>query len=565
MSTPCYSSNDGKISSPVGYPERRTSLGCSEHGSARRVIFPWLHPSPDAACGDRSLTYHPQQMRASYVCSERPIQNSVAIDGDGRLRPLERSVSFPKDGLGKQQDGDVIKLLPLPKSLEIPKQKQTANPASFTSSSSAIGSKVIERTGLRIRDSICVQKATVPNSAAIDRRYRASPLANNKWVVQSPQINSLSLEKSATHYPKSMYSHRTYYPAASIPQYHEPPNNAKAAPKPLPSILRNKCSGSVGCASRRRSSILCRNSSTYPLSHDGTAAALPPHETIRLSSKCPTLASPSSLRSLNSESGCSDKGEIQHEIGETESDLERITIPTLKVLTRTDTKLRRNASDTVVITSEEELRQRRRRSIHTDDSNACGALGALSDSMTSVDSVVSRHHSLECLLFHKKVSFDPHIWVYEYKDDKPEFERNGNGKWFTEDELAQFKDDAIQRIRQRNMNLISAGSGRVALVPGVNARNLTSSPVPTLSNGNQRPSSSVVFTHPALGLEDEFDPDTSVSKEVMIRDALSREIRNVLLVDPHDAFLVLFTKCLKFIIPHVSVATARSGEEAIAR
>eukprot|EP00804_Cyclotella_cryptica_P021068 CCRYP_019370-RA/>CCRYP_019370-RA protein AED:0.01 eAED:0.01 QI:1712/1/1/1/1/1/2/1081/229 len=78
-------------------------------------------------------------------------------------------------------------------------------------------------------------------------------------------------------------------------------------------------------------------------------------------------------------------------------------------------------------------------------------------------------------------------------------------------------------------------------------------------------SSSIVFTHPALGLEDEFDPDGCNSKEGLIRDALSREMRNVLVVDPHDAFLVLFTKCLKFIIPHVSVATARSGEEAVAR
>ncbi|KAL3793348.1 hypothetical protein HJC23_003858 [Cyclotella cryptica] len=501
MSTPLCSTHDVKTSSPDGCPERRKSLGCSEVGATRRVIFPWLHSSPEEAWGNRKRASQPtRQMPASSSCSERPIRNYDAVDGGGRFRSLERSISFPKDGLGKQQDGDAIKLLPLPKSLDIPKQSQTFHAASSASSSGEIGSRVNEKRGLPIRDSICVQKAILTNSSPNDK------------------------------------SHPT-----SVPRYHEPPNNAKAAPKPLTSILRNSCSASVGCASRRRSSILCRNTS-------------------------PALLIPSSLRSLNSETGCTDKEEVQHDIGETESDLQRITIPTLKVINRKDNKLRRNASDTVVITNEEEQRQRRRRSIHADENNARGALNGLSDSLTSVESSVSRHQSLECLPIHKKISFDPHIWVYEYKDDKPEFERNGDGKWFTEDELAQFKEDAIQRIRQRNMKMISAGSGRVALVPGVTARNLTSSPIPTLSSGNPRmSSSSIVFTHPALGLEDEFDPDGCNSKEGLIRDALSREMRNVLVVDPHDAFLVLFTKCLKFIIPHVSVATARSGEEAVAR
>ncbi|KAL3779931.1 hypothetical protein HJC23_005428 [Cyclotella cryptica] len=502
MSTPRCSTHDGDTSSPDGCPERRKSLGCSEVGATRRVIFPWLHSSPEEAWGNRKRASQPtRQMPASSSCSERPIRNYDAVDGGGRFRSLERSISFPKDGLGKQQDGDAIKLLPLPKSLDIPKQSQTFHAAS----SGEIGSRVNEKRGLPIRDSICVQKAILTNSSPIDKSHRASPLSNNKWLVQ----------------------------------YHEPPNNAKAAPKPLTSILRNSCSASVGCASRRRSSILCRNTSPALLSPDGSIATSSPHDASRPSSKFPTLASPSSLRSLNSETGCTDKEEVQHDIGETESDLQRITIPTLKVINRKDNKLRRNASDTVVITNEEEQRQRRRRSIHADENNARGALNGLSDSLTSVESSVSRHQSLECLPIHKKISFDPHIWVYEYKDDKPEFERNGDGKWFTEDELAQFKEDAIQRIRQRNMKMISAGSGRVALVP--------------------------VFTHPALGLEDEFDPDGCNSKEGLIRDALSREMRNVLVVDPHDAFLVLFTKCLKFIIPHVSVATARSGEEAVAR
>jgi hypothetical protein len=241
-------------------------------------------------------------------------------------------------------------------------------------------------------------------------------------------------------------------------------------------------------------------------------------------------------------------------IGETESDLNRITIPPQKVIPRHDNKLRRNASDTVVAKSEEEVQQRRRKSIH------------LEDKKVILEEGVTRHESLECLPSHKKISFDPHIWVYEYQDDRHEFEEHGEGKWFTEEELDLFKEEAIQRIRQRNMKMMSAGQGRIAVIPPAQDRSLTPSPLPGCEN--PRP---VVFTHPALGFEDEFDPEASSrtcvkkSRETLIHDALCREMRNVLVVDPHDVFLTLFTKCFKYIIPHVSVATARSGEEALSR
>jgi hypothetical protein len=211
----------------------------------------------------------------------------------------------------------------------------------------------------------------------------------------------------------------------------------------------------------------------------------------------------------------------------------------------------------VVAKSEEVQQQRRRRSLHTDDIKGLKS--------SPVEDLVTRHQSLESLPIHKKISFDPHIWVYEYRDDRPEFERNGHGKWFTEEELDQFKADAIQRIRRRSMNMMAAGQGRVAMVPPSQDR--SASPIPTtLANGSSRP---VAFSHPALGVEDEFDLDGSSSslrsKDSLIHDALAREMRNALLVDPHEVFLGLFTKSLKFIIPHVSVATARSGEEAMSR
>jgi hypothetical protein len=59
--------------------------------------------------------------------------------------------------------------------------------------------------------------------------------------------------------------------------------------------------------------------------------------------------------------------------------------------------------------------------------------------------------------------------------------------------------------------------------------------------------------------------DNDEAAEKMIQDAVSREIRNVLLVD-HEICLALFTKSLRYMLgPHISITTARSGEEAITR
>eukprot|EP00578_Thalassiosira_sp_NH16_P013614 CAMPEP_0181114880 /NCGR_PEP_ID=MMETSP1071-20121207/21137_1 /TAXON_ID=35127 /ORGANISM="Thalassiosira sp., Strain NH16" /LENGTH=218 /DNA_ID=CAMNT_0023199055 /DNA_START=15 /DNA_END=668 /DNA_ORIENTATION=- len=89
-----------------------------------------------------------------------------------------------------------------------------------------------------------------------------------------------------------------------------------------------------------------------------------------------------------------------------------------------------------------------------------------------------------------------------------------------------------------------------------------------------------MFNHPALGCEDELDNSHHRHSEISsvvpeggsrqrredaIGDNLSREIRNVLVVDSHEIFLALFMKSLKHMIPHASIATARSAEEAMSR
>eukprot|EP00956_Cyclotella_meneghiniana_P032759 scaffold91217_cov69-Cyclotella_meneghiniana.AAC.9 len=352
---------------------------------------------------------------------------------------------------------------------------------------------------------------------------------------------------------KFISSHRTYYPAASIPTYHNPQiKAATSTPNKQPvSILRSSSTGQLDRSSRRRrSSIVFRSSSTIPID-DVTSSSnidqIPPTSSL-------TLASPTSIRSLISDTDLIGR-EGQHEMGETESDLNKITVIPPKVLHRQDNTLRRNASDTVVAKSEEEVDKRRKKSVD------------LKDPELSLEDGVTRHVSLECLPNRRHISFDPHIWVYEYSDDRHEFDHSG-GKWFTEDELDQFKQDAIQRIRARNVKMMSAGQGRVVtLVSPAQDRSQTPSPLPIPPNEKPR---SVVFTHPALGFEDEFDPVASVrsgkkSRETLIQYALSREVRNVLVVDPHEICLTLFTKCFKYIVPHVSVATARSGEEAMSR
>ena len=541
MSKPLGSLSEGGEKSLGEHLHRRKNLSANKVESRRRIIFPILHPKSEDAVkyyGSQVRRQQQQKQQRAASASEHAIKEFAQDNRVHSPKPeLERSLSFPKNGLKEDlHQNERRQMLPLPKLPDLkPKPPSPVN----------------AKRGLRIRDSICVRKAILPKIqlSDTDDEHRSMPISNKKWVIQSqsPQIDSLYLEKPSTN---NLGSHRTYYPAASIPTYHDPPSKTdQFAKQPLPSILRTNSTESLGHISKRRSSILFRKSSTIPTSpdYDFTSST-----NERLSSSL-TLASPTSIRSLTSEL---DNGEPHREsIGETESDLNRITIPRpQKVIPRRDNKLRRNASDTVVAKSEEEVQQRRRKSIH------------LEDTKILLEDGVTRHESLECLPSHKKISFDPHIWVYEFTDDRHEFEHNG-GKWFTEDELDQFKEEAIQRIRQRNMKMMSAGQGRIAMVPPAQDRSQSSSPLPTFPADNSR---QVVFTHPALGCEDEVDHDTSFRpikkpNESLIQDALAREIRNVLVVDPHEIFLTLFTKCFKYIIPHVSVATARSGEEALSR
>lgn len=120
------------------------------------------------------------------------------------------------------------------------------------------------------------------------------------------------------------------------------------------------------------------------------------------------------------------------------------------------------------------------------------------------------------------------------------------------------------------MRVIPTGTGRALTVStrghqqAASERDRASPANSKVPTRTQRPGS-ILFNHPALSSEDEFDPESLSWKESVIKSYLSQEIRNILVVDPHEIFLALFTKSLKHMIPHAAVATARSAEEGMTR
>lgn len=339
--------------------------------------------------------------------------------------------------------------------------------------------------------------------------------------------------------------HRTYYPAASIPTtFHE--KKSPSPSKPPTSILRRRkaplaplsemsCDGTAGMASTTTPPSLDEGD----INTTSSPGSLQEIHTPCLPPEIPTLASPASIKSLHSHRSVD--GEGTDGIGESEYKLDRLSdVP--KILTRNKCKMTRPQSDTTVAKKEEGHSRPGRDSIGT------------ASRESSSGSNVSRHTSLECLANNKRIVFDPHIIVFEFR--VTDYERKGGMKWWTEEELTQFKSEAIHRIRLRSTRVIPTGTGRALTVCTKDAR---------VSGG------SVMFNHPALGCDDEYDPESpklmkSPTKIASPQNkAAANEIKKILVVDPHQIFLALFTKSLKHMIPHASVSTARSAEEAMAR
>ena len=140
----------------------------------------------------------------------------------------------------------------------------------------------------------------------------------------------------------------------------------------------------------------------------------------------------------------------------------------------------------------------------------------------------------------KKIKFDPRVFVIEFKRSLHE------DIWFSNEELNQFKVQAIKRIQQREMRMIHSGTGRIVGV---------------------RPSSSlskINFSNQALSAEDEeCEDDSSIqSNPTSFHSLLTSEIRSVLIIDPHDIILNLLAKGIKSMLPFVSITTAHDSSEA---
>ena len=229
---------------------------------------------------------------------------------------------------------------------------------------------------------------------------------------------------------------------------------------------------------------------------------------------------------------------------------------------RSNTSLRRVLSENSMASSHE--RERKRATAVTRAAAAAdGTMASDGDGTSTRKKTMARHASLE-ISEPKEISFDPRVWVVEYEQDEV-------NNWFTHEELERFKCEAIDRIRRRQAQeqLLQSGTGRIV--------------VPRQRQGSGR----ALFSDPALGIgtdetEDvgvvpaaaaaEFNlttlpvqPLLSPSNEKKLQRTLLSEIRNILVVDPHDMFLKLFAKSLHSMLSQVVVTEASSAEEALRR
>ncbi len=151
------------------------------------------------------------------------------------------------------------------------------------------------------------------------------------------------------------------------------------------------------------------------------------------------------------------------------------------------------------------------------------------------DSCLSRSYSTS-----RVISFDPRVWVREFQRTEDE-KRN---TWYSPKDLERFKTFTLTRILEyRGSQLFATGTGRA----------VHQAPAPV---------SKAVYANPALTLESEADElkDGATPFQSAVVEC---EIRNILIVDPHDICLRLLEKSFKRIIPHANITTVRSGKEAM--
>ena len=173
----------------------------------------------------------------------------------------------------------------------------------------------------------------------------------------------------------------------------------------------------------------------------------------------------------------------------------------------------------------------------SDHDNCSSLLEALPSLLVYPRRQVSIEHSPhQCTP--RTVAFDPRVWITVFERSKEEI----TSTWYKTSDMNRFKREAINRICQASKSeFLPTGTGRVVRRPIHQHKAL--------------------FTHPALTTLDGDDSED----EAAIKRLAEVELKSVLIVDPHDICLKLFGKAIKSMLPHATIMTARTSNEAIVR
>mmetsp|Transcript_8967 Transcript_8967/g.13000 ORF Transcript_8967/g.13000 Transcript_8967/m.13000 type:complete len:379 (-) Transcript_8967:106-1242(-) len=151
------------------------------------------------------------------------------------------------------------------------------------------------------------------------------------------------------------------------------------------------------------------------------------------------------------------------------------------------------------------------------------------ESLPSLVSITSESSSSST----STVSFDPRILVCEFERQSEEFKAT----WYSGEELNLFKHQALERVNRYQGELVPTGTGRMVHTASKKSRAL--------------------FTHHALTLDGEGDDDDEILH------LATNELRNILVIDPHDMCLKLFHKALKRMLPSSNIILCQSSKEAL--
>jgi CheY-like chemotaxis protein len=158
-----------------------------------------------------------------------------------------------------------------------------------------------------------------------------------------------------------------------------------------------------------------------------------------------------------------------------------------------------------------------------------------------------RRHTLSepMLTSSKRISFDPRIWVREFERSRDERE----SIWYTNSEMCAFKQQALQCILAYTKlmsytELIPTGTGR------------------TMIRRRVVPPCKALFSHKALQHDSPIEVVVVEGERILCVDN-TEVIRNILLVDPHQICLELFSKAFQRALPGVTITTACSEQEAL--